>query len=200
MKKSLADTVYAQLRDAITKGELAAGEVLLEQMVAQNYGISKATAREILQRLCNDKYLTSYPRKGYLINELTAYQARQLQQVRYQVESFALRQIIKHSSDEDIASLKEVLGMEQQGRDPYDTVNSKFHLRIAELSGSPYVYDTIYGFMGPICRFAITNTPQGGFGAEDSRHEAIVDALLKRNVDAALENLRVDLKLNKEDV
>lgn len=200
MKPTLADTVYNQLRDSIINGELAAGEILLEQVVAQRYGVSKVTAREILQRLCSGKYLVSYPRKGYLINEITSYQAKQLQQVRYQVESFALRQIIKHGSDADIATLTDILQIEQSGRDPYDTLNSKFHMRIAELSGSPYVYDSMYGFMGPICRYAITNLSQGGFGAEDSRHEAIVDALLRRDVAAALENLRIDLKLSAEEV
>ena len=41
MKPTLADTVYEKLRDAIVNGEMASGEILLEQVVAQRYGISK---------------------------------------------------------------------------------------------------------------------------------------------------------------
>ena len=200
MKPTLADTVYEKLRDAIINGEMVSGEILLEQMVAQRYGISKVTAREILQRLCGGKYLVSYPRKGYLINEITAYQAKQLQRVRYQVEAFAMREIIKRCTDEQIATLLEILNMEQTGSDPYDTINSRFHMRVAELSGSPYVFDSMYSFMGPICRYAITNSRQGGFSAEDSRHPAIIEALLKRDVPAALENLRIDLQLKPDEV
>ncbi len=200
MKPTLSDTVYAKLRDAIINGELAAGEILLEQGVAQRYDVSKVTAREILQRLCSGKYLVSYPRKGYLINEITAYEAKQLQQVRYQVEAFAMRQIIKRCTDAEISTLLEILQMEQIGRDPYDTINSKFHMRVAELSGSPYIVDSMYGFMGPICRYAITNLAQGGFGAEDSRHTEIIHALLTRDIPSALENLRIDLQLLPDEV
>jgi len=200
MKPTLADTVYEKLRDAIVNGEMASGEILLEQGIAQSYGISKVTAREILQRLCSGKYLVSYPRKGYLINEITAYQAKQLQRVRYQVEAFAIREIIKHCTDAEIATLREILNIEKTGSDPYDTINSRFHLRVAKLSGSPYIFDSMYGFMGPICRYAITNASQGGFNIEDSRHPAIVQALLNRDVTDALENLRIDLQLTPEEI
>ncbi len=200
MKPTLADTVYDKLRDAIVNGEMATGEVLLEQVVAQRYGISKVTAREILQRLCSGKYLVSYPRKGYLINEITAYQAKQLQRVRYQVEAFAMREIVNRCTDAEIATLLDILKMEQTSSDPYDTINSRFHLHVAELSGSPFIFDSMYSYMGPICRYAITNASQGGFGIEDSRHPAIVQALLDRNVPAALENLRIDLQLTPEEI
>lgn len=200
MKPTLADTVFDKVRDEIVSGELPAGEILLEQGIATRYGISKVTAREILQRLCSAKYLVSYPRKGYLINEITALEAKQLQRVRYQVEAFGLRQIIKCCTDGQIATLWDILNLKRPGRDPYNTVNSLFHLKLAELSGLPCLYDTLYDFMGPICRYAITNMAQGGFDAEDSRHREIIQALLDRDVDAALNNLQIDLQLKSDEI
>ena len=75
MKKSISDKVYQQVRDSIITGEITNREIILEQVIANKFGISKITARSILQRLCHEKYLTSY-HKGYLINEITALQCK----------------------------------------------------------------------------------------------------------------------------
>ena len=91
MKEKLADAVYGKIRDAIMTGELASDELIQEQRVADRYGISKITAREVLQRLCHDKYLKSFPRKGYLIVDLSPAQLNMLQKLRYQVEALALK-------------------------------------------------------------------------------------------------------------
>lgn len=200
MKSTLSDTLYAQLRDEIITGALPVGEPLLEQGIAQRFGVSKVTAREILQRLCSGNYLASYPRKGYLIQEITPRQCKQIQQVRYQVEAFALREIIRLCSDEEIQSLAAILGEEVRGHDPYSTVNSRFHLKIAQLTGSKYVYDTMYAFIGMVCRYALMNAAQGRFGREDSHHPQIVQALLFRDGQAALEHLRMDLHLQPDDI
>ena len=86
MKEKLADAVYGKIRDAIMTGELASDELIQEQRVADRYGISKITAREVLQRLCHDKYLKSFPRKGNMIVDLSLAQLIMLQKLRYQVE------------------------------------------------------------------------------------------------------------------
>ena len=199
MKPTRTEAIYEAIRDAIVTGTLPKGDLILEQSIAEQYGVSKATAREILQRLCSGKYLIAYPRKGYLINEITDLQCKQIQQVRFQIEALALRLVVQHRTDEEIRTLGDILQREQTTHDPYNTLNSRFHLRVAELSGSPIVYDTLYGFMGPISRYAITNASAGGFGPGDNCHSEIVDALLARDAEAATHSLQRDLHLSDHE-
>lgn len=199
MKPTRTEAIYEAIRDAIVTGTLPKGDLILEQSIAEQYGVSKATAREILQRLCSGKYLIAYPRKGYLINEITDLQCKQIQQVRFQIEALALRLVVQHRTDAEIRTLGDILQMEQTTHDPYNTLNSRFHLRVAELSGSPIVYDTLYGFMGPISRYAITNASAGGFGPGDNCHSEIVDALLTRDAEAATHSLQRDLHLSDHE-
>lgn len=200
MKPTRTETIYEALRDAIVTGTLPKGELILEQSVAEQHGISKVTAREILQRLCSGKYLIAYPRKGYLINEITDLQCKQIQQVRFQIEALALRLVIRTCTEAQILSLSDILRQEQTTHDPYNTLNSRFHLGIAQLSGSPYIHDTLYSFMGPISRYAITNASTGGFGPEDNCHSAIVQALLRRDQEGAMACLLDDLHLRPDEV
>ena len=102
MKEKLADAVYGKIRDAIMTGELASDELIQEQRVADRYGISKITAREVRPRLCYDRYLKSFPRKGYLILDLSPAQLNMLQKLRYQVEALALKEIVRHCADREL--------------------------------------------------------------------------------------------------
>lgn len=201
MKEKLADTVYNKIRDAIMTGELTSSDMIQEQAVADQYHISKITAREVLQRLCHDKYLKSFPRKGYLLLDITPAQSRMLQQVRYQVEALALRLIVRTASDEEIDQLAAILAEQQTGsrHDPYATVNSRFHLQIGRMSKNPYLYDSMYSFLGLISRYAIT-VGQGQISENPVHHLELVDALRRRDEAAALEELRLDLQLEKSEV
>ncbi len=200
MKKTLVESVYSAIRDAIITGQLGTNQLILEQNIADEYGISKVTARETLQRLCHEKYLKSYPRKGYLINEITPKQCYQIQQVRYQIEGFSLRLVIKNCSDQEIHSLKEILEQPQTNNDPYETVNSRFHLRLAELSGNRYIYDTLYSYIGSVCRYAITGSIAYKSFSGQSYHDEIIQALSSRDIQSALTWLRQDLQLKADDV
>ena len=48
MKEKLADTVYNKIRDAIMTGEFTSDDMIQEQAVADQYHVSKITAREVL--------------------------------------------------------------------------------------------------------------------------------------------------------
>ena len=201
MKEKLADSVYAQIRQAIISGQLSSDELIQEQGVADQYGVSKITAREVLQRLCHDHYLKSLPRKGYLLLEISHAQLNMIQKVRYQVEALALREVIRRCSDEEIDLLEGILNTPSSSQyDPYATVNSNFHLQIARMSKNPYLYDTLYTFIGSVCRYAMTNGASLITQVDEPHNRQIVDALRKRDMALAAEELRLDLQLSRDEI
>lgn len=197
---SLADALYVKLREAIFTCSIPANLMINEQQIATDYGVSKLTARETLKRLCAEKLLISYPRKGYLVSQITAAQCRQMQQVRYQVEAFAIREVIRRSDDASIQALLPILDLDGTADDPYGTINFQFHMALAELSGSQYIVDTMESYLGQICRYAISIAPLGMYTKEKSRHRQIVEAMLARDAKTALDELRIDLNLEPEDI
>ena len=201
MKEKLADSVYGKIRQAIISGALSSDELIQEQGVADQYGISKITAREVLQRLCHDHYLKSLPRKGYLLLEISPAQLNMIQKVRYQVEALALREIIRRCTDEEIDQLEAVLNTPSDSQyDPYSTVNSNFHLQLARMCKNPYLYDTLYSFIGSVCRYAMTNGASIVNQVDEPHHHQIIQALRNRDMDLAAEELRLVLQLSRDEI
>jgi len=209
---SRADEIYQALLLEIISGGLSKGGLLLEAPVADRFRVSKVTSREALQRLCEGGYLTAYPRKGYMINEITAQQLRMMQQVRYQVEAFAIREAIRKASDDSLRALSVMLerflwgqeGVDAQAkRDNSAVFTLQLHMEIAKLSGNPYVVATMNTSLAPICRYASINMYLGGQGQgqfEDNHHAELIEAMQNRDAPAALEWLLHDLKLSPEEV
>ncbi|AGC67082.1 transcriptional regulator [Thermoclostridium stercorarium subsp. stercorarium DSM 8532] len=200
MSQSVSDKVYEILRDSIITGKISNREVLLEQSIADEYGISKITARGILQKLCHEKYLICYPRKGYLVNEITPEQCRKIQQLRYQIEALALRLIARQNPGKGLATLKEILEQQDDSKDPYQTINTRFHLALAKLSGNEYIYDVLYPYLGYVARYAITSIERGRFSPENNFHREIVFSLENNDINAALNFLRLDLQLDEDEI
>lgn len=200
MKSTIVDTIYLTLRDEIVTGKIDSNELILEQSVATKYNISKVTAREILKKLCHEKYLKSYPRKGYFINEISSTQCFQIQQLRYQIESLSLRLVMKNSTQDDLNNIKLILNQHNSNTDPYNTINTKFHMQLANLSQNEYLYDTLYTYMGSISRYAIKGAVFYKNFATTDYHLDILEALQSKDEKKALHFLRLDLQLNESDI
>lgn len=201
MKKSISDKVYQQVRDSIITGEITNREIILEQVIANKFGISKITARSILQRLCHEKYLTSYPRKGYLINEITALQCKKIQQLRYQIEAYALRLIVSQGLKNELVELEKLLEQSvENSKGPYQTINTRFHLLLAKLSGNEYIYDVLYPYLGYVARYAIASIERGRFSPETNYHYNILHSLKNKDINTAINYLRLDLQLEKDEI
>ena len=200
MSKKSSTEAYQSIRDEIIGGVIRSDQIILEQVVAQRFAISKLAAREVLQRLCNEKYLKSFPRKGYLVTDITATQLRKIQQVRFQIESFAIRLIIENCAEADIKKLYDILSGPSETQDPLESISSRFHLLLATLSQNEYIYDALRTCLGYTSRYALTAVRAKQFKEYRDSHVQIIDAILAKDVAAATSALRLDLLLKESDV
>lgn len=200
MSKKTAVDVYTAIRHEIITGVISSDELIVEQAVAQHFEVNRLTAREALQRLCNEKYLRSFPRKGYLVTDITADQLRKIQQVRFQIESLAIQLVVDHCTDSEIAQLKDILKKQGTSDDPDKSITNRFHLKIASLSGNEFIYDALYSYLGYTTRYAMTAIFTNRFSGYVSYHEQIADAIMQRNSAQAIEWLRKDLLENAQSL
>jgi len=124
---TLADKVFAQLQDAIVKGELVAGSRVSEAELVARYGVSRGPLREALRRLEGRQLITRIPHVGVRIMALSLDELLQIYQVRETLEGLACRLAAQHMSDAEIAGLKELLARHEQ--------------QIAEHEGRAYIQE-----------------------------------------------------------
>lgn len=200
MKVTIARQIYADLREDITSGKLQPGHMLGEQNLADRYGSSKMPVREALHQLCQEGYLVSYPRRGYVVSPITEEDFFEVQQLRLALEMLSLELIVKQSSDEEIFALRDILAQYREGGDPkaqvalLHAINTSFHLGLAKLSKNKRLYEALTHLVGEASRagyrfYSLAKLKERHF------HERILEALLERDAEKAKAVLREDLEL-----
>lgn len=189
MEEQLSAKIYRHIQQDILSHAIDEQTFLTENELAQKYQVSKAPVRDALHLLCAQGYLTSFPRKGYLVRRYSRAEVRKIQQVRTHLEKLAVTLAVRQASEEDILSLGAYL-QDPQSRsetDPENTSNSAFHMRLAEISGNEYIVSILRDLLHKICIVWI------GEDFDVASHQAIIDALLQRDEAKALAALERDL-------
>ncbi|MGC2871792.1 GntR family transcriptional regulator [Ihubacter sp. mB4P-1] len=194
MTEKKSTKIYEAIRADIVNGRIDTRTFLNAGEIAEKYQVSKAPVRDALQVLCDQGYLVSYPRKGYMINIFSKEEVNKIQNVRRRVEAYSVELAIAHASDDAILSLKPYADRNfQMGESLYvdslreESNNLRFHVRLAEIGGNEYLLDIVKNLAGKITMANIDTS------ADFSYHEKIIEALLERDVKAAVKYLEADL-------
>lgn len=191
MTTSVVDHIYDDMRSRILRNEFSANGVFVEQSIAAEYNVSRGTAREALQKLCQAKFLIKHPRKGYFIYNFSDKEINDLIYARYYLELGASKLIMTLCTDEQISSLYDTLKGPEFQYLPEKTVNNQFHMAVAKLSGNLTICDLLSNLLDISSRRSV-NTPSS---AGEWSHRHIVEALLARDVDQVGTALAMDLHL-----
>ena len=107
-RELLSDKVYALLREAILDGTQAPGSRVVESDLARQYGISQAPVREAIKRLVHEGLVTSVPRSGSYVTEVSAEESDIARQVRATVEQQAAESVARHGDPGTLDRLREM--------------------------------------------------------------------------------------------
>ena len=138
---TLQDHVYRQLCELILNGEIAPGQLITIQALADAFGVSAMPVREALQRLTAARVLTVISSRSIGIPPLTGERLSDLARVRLEVESLAAIWATPNISDSEIARLEEcVTAMDEAARSgdnkQYLRWNRAFHFGIYQAARS----------------------------------------------------------------
>jgi DNA-binding GntR family transcriptional regulator len=198
---SFRDRAYAALKRAITTMDIYASREpirLEERQLSQDLGISRTPIREALNRLEQEGFVRSLPRRGVFIVRKTKQEIVEMIGVWAALESMAARLITQHASDDDIAGLRRLF-VEFQGDghsppshiDEYSEANIRFHQAIVNLSGNRLLIDTmenLFIHMRSIRRQTISEQDRAARSIID--HMNIIEALERRQTERAEQLVR----------
>lgn len=193
----LTDKVYNGLRQDVFNAKYKPNTLIKEKEVAEQYGVSRLTAREALHRLCSEGHLISYPRSGYMISVLSSEELAQIIRLRQVVEPLMVEIACSEASGEDIRSLRSlVLSSDTENMTSADaiTANREFHLTLAKITGNRFLYSMMDDLLGTLSRMEFKASMSGHATAKS--HLAIIDALEARNAMLAKELILEDISQN----
>ncbi len=150
--RSLSDSLFEQLSEAIVRGEFPAGTKLSEPRLATRYGVSRGPLREAIRRLEERKLVTRTPRQGVRVVVPSRKLAIELFHIREVLEGLAAREAARHATASDVRELRAMLKLHRQALAEPDAMvywqakaNSDFHFLISRIAGNSHLFDLLCG-------------------------------------------------------
>lgn len=139
-KGTLTDKAYSVLKEAIVSIELKPGEVILEDRLSEELGISRTPLRAALQRLSYEGLVGMQGKKTF-VTELSVDYFLDLYAIRESLEILSAKQAALNRKDSELLELAELLEkqrelalMEHLDEKKYLAVDREFHILMARLS------------------------------------------------------------------
>jgi DNA-binding GntR family transcriptional regulator len=136
---SLGDRVYRALKEDILARRVGTDEPLVEQSLAERYGVSKTPVREALRLLVHDGILSVLPRKGYSVRPMGLQDVFEVFELRRILEPALCAQAARRRTPEQIARMQESIAIERSLSDPSLEEREQslgLHSLIAEAAGN----------------------------------------------------------------
>lgn len=141
---SLAQYVYAQLRQEIRSRQLASGDRLREVDIAERLAVSRTPVREALKRLEAEGVVRFAPPRGFVVVQLSAKQVMELYAMRRVLVGAAARFAAEQASPIEILSMQQVLSQLEKAKTPDEVagLNRRLHEVIVAAAHNEYLYKT----------------------------------------------------------
>lgn len=138
-RKAYGEQVTEYLRDAIVRGELPVGKRLVEEHLAEQFGVSRGPVRDALRRLEIEGLVESRGIGTYVIG-ITETDIDELYSLRQAVECLAVDLAMERTADSGWGEMTALVGVLEKAADSHDreafaAADIQFHSLIYALSG-----------------------------------------------------------------
>lgn len=192
---TLADQVYAVLRDRIVHGEIRPGEFIREQEVSQGLGVSRTPVREALGRLASEGFAERIPHRGFRIPDESIEDLLELYPIVAALEVLAAREAFPRLMPEDLQRLWDIEhGFEEAvARDDPRTgieLNRQFHDLLLARSGNRKLAELLEDLRSQVVRLELWSFAHIAQRSDSiSQHSEILRAVERGDFPRALQML-----------
>ncbi|MGF9758408.1 GntR family transcriptional regulator [Microvirga sp. 0TCS3.31] len=195
MATSIADRAYDRIRGDVVFGRLTPGLRLRLDRLAEVYGASVSTLREILSRLSSEGMVIAEGQRGFRVAPVSPAGFEDVAAMRLLLETYALplsftagdlewesRVVAAHHK---LAFMeRRMLAGEQEGMELWKRYDREFHQTLIEACGSQTLLDLYGGVFDQYLRYQMVAVVFRGEIAA-AEHRTLLDCALTRNADRA---------------
>ena len=221
MQETLAEKTYQHLRRKVLRGELPAGSQLVNRALAEEMDVSLAPVREAIHRLATEGLVEHIPGAGAFVRKPDSQDLEELYVLRDAVESCAAAEAARYVNDRQLDALDEVgrdfaAVVEEVRRQKTGTANDplldrwldceeRFHTIVVEAARNRLLAKVILEHRAIAQVFGVQRHRAAiltvAVAEETCRgHEAIADALRRRDPDAAHRLMSAHIRKGRQTV
>jgi DNA-binding GntR family transcriptional regulator len=192
--QSLRERIVARLRKAIITGDLAPKSRLIEPELARQLNVSRTPLREAIRQLEAEGFVTTVPRVGCSVSEITPQDVGDLYAIRTVIEGLAARQAAENPDPAKREVLEKILSdLAKRTADyrQYHEISGRFHDVIVELSGNRRLQAIYHSLVQHVSRMRTLSLAVRGRPEISLRgHRRIATAILRGQGAEAEEAMR----------
>ncbi len=200
-----AELVYQLVLEGIVTGRFEQGMRLRERDLSEKYQVSRIPVREAIQRLDQDGFVATFPRRGAVVRRLTLADVNDLFDFRLCLESFAARAAASGvAAGGSAGRLPELLDASSSAIDearPQDVVllSSEIHSEIVRLSGNRLLIETMKPLFGRM-RWIFGLAHNRSNELQQEEHVALCNAIVGGRPDLAYAVAYAHIEMGREPV
>lgn len=149
--QSAASLAYEATKKLILDGALAGGELISENALAGQLGVSRTPMRSAFQRLESEGWLTLYPKRGAVVTPVTATEKREVLEARLAIETHAVSSMPTSARAALRTELEEIAraqadAVENESLTDFSELDVRFHRAIVAAAGNSVIlgfYDSL---------------------------------------------------------
>ncbi|MDR5890980.1 MULTISPECIES: GntR family transcriptional regulator [Halomonas] len=190
--------LYTVLRQSIIRMVLAPGQALSEKELAETFSVSRQPVREAFIRLSEAGLVEVRPQRGTFVVKISQQAVLEARFVREAVEVAVAREAAsKGLSDRTLAELHELIARQRRCIEPADhdrffLLDEEFHRTLSLGAGQQTAWKVAEEVKAQLDRVRYLSVPESTpLDKLIAQHQAIVDAIERRDADAAAEAMRV---------
>src|SRR5207245_4151459 len=199
--RSLTSAVQERLRADILSTRLLPGQKLHIAGLAKQFSVSLAAVREALSRLVADGLVLASDQRGFRVSPVSPADLRDVTQTRVDIEGLALRRSIEHGDQVWLAAVEQAFAAlaavpytypddPTHHYEEWVVRHGVFHRTLVNACGSPWLLgfrDVLHEQSERYRRLSIRDVNM--VRDVEAEHAVIVEAVLRRDADAAVDAL-----------
>ena len=195
-KRGSIDTIYTQIKTMMYNQDLAPGQKLIYQDLAQRLNVSTTPILQALHRLESAKLVRYEQNKGFFVAEITEAETRQLYQAREALEVYLIPILAEKLTKKRIQEIRNTFRNQKDSSAPnyrrrLMLTDADFHLTIARASGNQVVVDLLHTVMERIyLKYRAEFLGEERIVRVLKQHRQILASLQKKDVETAIQLTR----------
>lgn len=191
MDAGQASRTVDAIRDAITSGEFAPNQRLVEAELSEQFGASRASVRNALAHLASEGLVERIRNRGARVRAVSLEEAIEITEVRMALEGLCAAKAAELATEEDRGELREIGARMRDAVASgdvfgYSDLNKRLHALILTISGQDTARTVLGRLRGQSVRHQFRLAMHPGRPAVSlPQHLEIINALCEADPDAA---------------
>jgi DNA-binding GntR family transcriptional regulator len=192
MEVSTTQHIVQALTKAIVEHRLAPGVKLVEQKLADHFGVSRTLVRQALYQLENQRLIVLEPARGAFVASPSIEEASQVFEVRRMLEAQMTRHFAEQATPAQLKALREHVAQEREAINKGDAPGriellGDFHVRMAELMGNQVLAELLSDLISRCALITLMYQSTDAAEASNDDHLQIVEALALGDAEKSVE-------------